>query len=101
MKEFYHELPQFELEKKWEKLTKEKEQIVYEEFSPPKEGRISDKNENEKADNSSPPNKGASSVESKKADNSSPPKNGASSVESNKRKERTPEGKDPKSLKKV
>merc|ERR1712030_251026 len=79
LKEFYHELPQFEMDKEWEKLTKEKEKTVYKEFSPPKAARVSDKIDNE-------------NVEKK-----SPTKNVEASVESNKRKERTPEGKDPKS----
>merc|ERR1712105_434895 len=56
LKEFYHELPLFEMEKEWEKLTKEKERLVYKEFSPPKAARVSDKvdKENENVEKKSP-----------------------------------------------
>merc|ERR1711984_25728 len=42
IKNYSHELPEIEMEKKWNKLQKEKRRKVFEEFSPEKIARESD-----------------------------------------------------------
>merc|ERR1712030_175140 len=88
-KEYIHELPEFEKNKEWEKLQREKERKVYDEYSPPKQARESDKQEDEEKENEKEEEKKKKTPEKKENEK----------LEDKKRKERTPEGNDSKAQK--